>query len=154
MWLLLTFGTQAPSSSSECFIKTLRMKMVGKQIPNRTAQQRRRPASSIRQNLYKYDNLRTPCHFQWVVRQISRYTSLLFATLSLSVSMRSKAGIIVSLRAFKWALRRTHDYPPPAHRVCFSNTHVSRGKFSNEYSATLADKVIIKKKVLWIFSLL
>ena len=140
------------------------MKTVGKQIPNHTAQQRRRPASSIRQNVYKYDNLRTPCHFQWVVRQISCYTTLVFAlppslppslSLSLSLSLalctqevRSIAGIIVALRAFKWTFRRTLDIPPPlTPRGCLSNTHVSRGKVSSGYSTTLADKVIIKKKI-------
>jgi hypothetical protein len=53
---------------------------------------------------------------------------------------RSKAVIIVALRAFKWTLRGTLNIPAT---VCLSNTHVSRSKVSSEYSSAQADKIII-----------
>jgi len=61
--------------------------------------------------------------------------------------MRSIAVNIVALRVFKWTLRRIFRilHPPPS--GCLSNTHVSRGKVSSEYSAALADEVIIIKKI-------
>jgi hypothetical protein len=46
------------------------------------------------------------------------------------------------------------DTQHPPLRDCISNTHVARGKVSSEYTAALADKVIIKKKDLRAFSLL
>jgi hypothetical protein len=68
---------------------------------------------------------------------------------------RNIAVIIVVLRAFKWTLRRTVNITSPPNSVCLSNTHVCRVKFSGEYYAALANRIIgvVIKKEIYEFSL-
>ena len=82
-----------PPDESEMFLRN-----GGKQIPNHTAQQRRR---LLRQYDSTYANKLTleTCHFQRVARQLSRYNNLLFPV-SLSLATQETRGIAVTIVSF------------------------------------------------------